>query len=83
MFGSHQVQAMEFVIKNESGFRPDAINKSSGACGMPQSLPCSKMGCELNFKGAECQLRWMSRYIANRYRDPQGAMAFWIENRWY
>ena len=83
MFGSHQVQAMEFVITNESGFRPDAINKSSGACGMPQSLPCSKMNCELSFEGAECQLRWMASYVKNRYGTPLQAQAFWQEKHWY
>lgn len=83
MFGVHQVHAMEFVIKNESGFRVDAVNKSSGACGLGQSLPCSKMKCELSFRGAECQLKWIAEYVQRRYGNPSNAQEFWLKNRWY
>lgn len=83
MFGVDHVQAMEFIVRNESGFRLNAINKSSGACGLGQALPCSKMGCQLNFSGVDCQVNWVTKYIKDRYTNPLNAEEFWKEHHWY
>lgn len=82
-FGQEHVAAARNIINNESGFNPGAINKSSGACGLGQALPCSKLPCPLSFKGVECQVQWVSNYIKGRYTNPLMAWAFWQENRWY
>jgi hypothetical protein len=31
------------IIARESGWNPLAVNKHSGACGLPQALPCAKL----------------------------------------
>jgi len=69
------------LIAKESGFNPLAINPSSGACGIPQALPCAKMGCELT--DIDCQLDWQWNYIANRYGTITKALAFHQINGWY
>jgi hypothetical protein len=71
----------DFLILHESGCRPDAINPSSGACGIPQALPCSKMNCTL--QDPVCQLRWMSNYVTQRYGSWRNARVFWEQNNWY
>ena len=65
----------------ESGWNPNAVNKRSGACGIPQSLPCSKMAVEgtdyrTNYR---TQIRWGLKYIAGRYGSPSGA---WKHSQW-
>lgn len=67
--------ASKKLIINESGCRPDAVNPSSGACGIPQALPCSKMPCTL--QDPVCQLRWMQTYVQDRYTTWEGALSFW------
>lgn len=69
--------ATNALINNESGCRTTAINPSSGACGIPQALPCSKMACPLNDSGAVCQLQWMDNYVKNRYGSWENAYAMW------
>ena len=63
------------LIKNESGCNPGAVNPSSGACGIPQALPCSKLPCSLS--DPVCQLRWMDAYVKERYNNWEGALSFW------
>lgn len=63
------------LLKEESSFNKYAVNPSSGACGLGQSLPCSKMACELSDE--QCQLDWIKSYIKNRYKTPQRALEFW------
>jgi len=67
------------LIKEESSFNKYAINPTSGACGLGQSLPCSKMDCDL--ADEQCQLDWMKKYIKNRYKTPQRALEFWNEKK--
>lgn len=69
---------MRQIINNESGSNPYAINKSSGACGIPQALPCSKLlnkiGSLENIAG---QVQWMIDYVSDRYTTPKNALYFW------
>lgn len=67
--------ATKTLIINESGCRPDAVNPSSGACGIPQALPCSKLPCTL--QDPVCQLKWMNEYVQQRYTTWEGALAYW------
>lgn len=69
----------------ESSWNPNAVNKKSGACGVPQSLPCSKMKSEgadyrTNYK---TQIRWGLKYIANRYGNPSNAWKHSQKTGWY
>lgn len=52
----------------------------SGACGIPQALPCSKIPDPMS---VESQLSWGMDYIARRYGDPIGAKNFFRANGWY
>lgn len=77
MYSTHK------LIINESGCNPNAVNPDSGACGIPQALPCSKIAhC-----GVEpvCQLRWMDQYVKGRYGTWDGALAAWNSRypHWY
>ncbi len=67
------------LIYRESGCRVDARNASSGAYGIPQSLPGNKMAefgddWETN---PVTQIRWMIKYVNNRYGGWQPALNFW------
>ena len=71
------------LIYHESGCRVDAANPS-GAYGIPQALPGSKMAAA----GADwetnpvTQIRWMSGYVS-RYGGWQEAINFWCAHGWY
>ena len=68
----------------ESGWRVDAANPS-GAYGIPQSLPGSKMasaGPDWQHN-AETQIKWGLGYIQDRYGSPCGAWAHSESYNWY
>lgn len=69
----------------ESGWNPNAHNKSSGAHGIPQSLPASKMASEGSdyYTNGETQIRWGLKYIAGRYGSPANAWAHSQQKGWY
>ena len=78
-WGSGEWQAFEILIYKESGWNPQAINRSSGACGLFQALPCSKMGgMEINN-----QINWGVNYIKNRYGTPKLALNWHYQHNWY
>ena len=72
-------QAKAFIYQKESGNNPAAVNKSSGACGLGQSLPCSKMAsvCPNWQTDYECQDRWFTGYMQSRYGSWSKAVSFW------
>ena len=78
------VAAAVDLIYHESGCRVDATNAYSGAYGIPQALPGSKMASA----GADwetnpvTQIRWMAGYVS-RYGGWQGAVNFWYSHGWY
>ena len=69
----------------ESGWNPNAHNKSSGAHGIPQSLPASKMASEGNdyYTNGYTQIRWGLKYIKGRYGSPANAWAHSQKTGWY
>lgn len=77
--------ATVYIINHESGWRVNATNASSGAYGLPQALPGSKMASA----GADwatnyqTQLKWFWGYCNSRYGSVQGAYNFWVANHWY
>ena len=69
----------------ESNWNPNAHNKNSGAHGICQALPASKMASEgsdymTNYK---TQIRWGLKYIKNRYDTPANAWAHSQQKGWY
>ncbi len=69
----------------ESGWRTNAYNASSGAYGIPQSLPGSKMAnVAADWRTSyETQVLWGLYYIVGRYGSPCGAWAHSESHNWY
>lgn len=72
-----------WLVGKESGCNPGAVNRRSGACGIPQALPCSKLPCPLDASGAVCQLSWMNSYVMGRYGSWAAARAHHASRGWY
>ncbi|MBU5273776.1 tape measure protein [Levilactobacillus brevis] len=72
------------IISKESGWNPKAAN-SSGAYGLPQALPGSKMASA----GSDwktnpiTQLKWYKSYIKSRYGTIDKAFSFRHIHNWY
>lgn len=84
-WGADQFSALEQLWQRESGWSQNAHNSSSGAHGIPQSLPGSKMASH----GAdwatnpETQIKWGLSYIDSVYGSPSGALASSHSRGWY
>jgi uncharacterized protein YabE (DUF348 family) len=76
---------VDYIISKESGWRPGAVNSSSGAYGLCQSYPGTKMASA----GADwrtnpvTQLRWCGGYASGRYGSWQGAYNAWLVQSWW
>ena len=69
----------------ESGWNPGAYNSRSGAYGIPQALPGSKMASAgsdylTNYK---TQINWGLSYIKSRYGNPTNAWSHSQRKGWY
>ncbi|WP_085679531.1 phage tail tape measure protein [Limosilactobacillus reuteri] len=76
--------SINYIVTHESGWRVNATNPSSGAYGLPQSLPGSKMAAAGRDWRTNpiTQLKWMKSYVG-RYGGGPGAAAFWRAHHWY
>lgn len=76
--------AIDYIVSHESGWRVNATNPSSGAYGLPQALPGSKMASAGHDwrTNPVTQLKWMKGYVS-RYGGGPGAAAFWRAHHWY
>lgn len=84
IFGS-QFSCIDSIISHESGWSVTATNPSSGAYGLGQALPGSKMapyGSDWRYS-ANTQLRWLKSYVDGRYGGACGAWSFWQSHNWY
>lgn len=77
--------AANFIISHESGWSPTATNPSSGAYGLPQALPGSKMASagadwQTNY---QTQFKWFVNYCNGRYGSISGAYAYWQKHKSY
>jgi hypothetical protein len=80
-----QFQCFSNIVTHESGWNYKAVNPSSGAYGLVQALPGSKMssvGSDWQTNPAT-QIKWGLNYMNNRYDSPCGAWAFWQANGSY
>lgn len=71
---------VDFIVSRESGWNPNATNRSSGACGLVQVYPCSKLA---NAYDPVVNLRWANGYATGRYGSWAGAHSFWTSNHWW
>lgn len=84
-FSSDQFSCLDSLWTRESNWNPAAQNSSSGAFGIPQSLPGSKMasaGADWATNPAT-QIEWGLGYIRDRYGSPCGAWAHSESSGWY
>lgn len=80
-----QYGCLDKVVARESGWRVTARNPYSGAYGLGQALPGSKMaskGADWRTNGVT-QIRWVISYMNSRYGSPCGSWRFWQSHRWY
>lgn len=83
--GADEQSCLLQLWNRESGWRTNAYNSGSGAYGIPQSLPGSKMAV----MGADwrtnyvTQVNWGLAYIAGRYGAPCAAWAHSEDVGWY
>ncbi|MQS36916.1 lytic transglycosylase domain-containing protein [Streptomyces katsurahamanus] len=80
-----QFQCFSNIVQHESTWNYLAVNQSSGAYGLVQALPGSKMssaGADWRTNPAT-QIKWGLSYMNERYDSPCGAWTFWQANRWY
>jgi hypothetical protein len=84
-WGDDQFACLVPLWQKESGWNYQAYNRSSGAYGIPQALPGSKMGTA----GADwqtnpaTQIAWGLGYISGRYGNPCGAWSHSQSTGWY
>lgn len=84
-WGDDQFSCLVALWKKESGWNTFAMNKSSGAYGIPQSLPGSKMasaGADWATNPAT-QITWGLGYISGIYGTPCGAWGASQSKGWY
>ncbi|WP_225427488.1 phage tail tape measure protein [Ligilactobacillus agilis] len=76
---------VNWIVTRESGWNPKATNPSSGAYGLPQSLPGNKMASAGKDWRTNpiTQLKWMYSYIKGRYGNAANAQRFWQAHHWY
>lgn len=79
-FGPEASTAIELVCR-ESSLNPKAVNKSSGAAGLFQAYPASKLKCDLS--DVDCQIAWGKNYIKQRYGTVEAALLFHDQKGWY
>jgi len=80
-----QFSCLDPLWEHESGWSVTAYNAGSGAYGIPQALPGSKMasaGPDWQ-TGAATQIRWGLEYIKGTYGSPCGAWAHEEATGWY
>ena len=81
----NQFSCLVKLWERESNWRTTATNSSSGAYGIPQSLPAEKMasaGSDWR-TNPETQINWGINYIDRRYGSPCAALAHSDIHNWY
>jgi hypothetical protein len=86
-WGPSEFTPLQKLWNGESGWRWDAKNPSSGAYGIPQALPASKMASAGSdwLTNYATQIRWGMGYIDDRYGSPANAYSKWLSRspNWY
>lgn len=80
-----QFQCFSNIVNHESTWNYLAVNSGSGAYGLVQALPGSKMssvGSDWRTNPAT-QIKWGLNYMNSTYHSPCGAWTFWQANTWY
>jgi len=77
--GGSQYLCFSNIVERESGWDYTATNPSSGAYGLVQSNPGSKMASVASDwrTNPATQIKWGLNYMNNRYDSPCGAWEYW------
>ncbi|MFI8945550.1 transglycosylase SLT domain-containing protein [Streptomyces sp. NPDC053750] len=80
-----EFQCFSKIVDHESDWNVSATNASSGAYGLVQALPGSKMASAgSDWKtNAATQIQWGINYMNDRYGSACDAWSFWQANGWY
>lgn len=84
-WGSYQFTCLDTLWTKESHWNYKARNKRTGAHGIPQALPATKMeivGTDWRTNPVT-QIQWGLRYIDIRYETPCKALAKFKRSRYY
>jgi hypothetical protein len=84
-WSSDQMSCLQPLWQRESNWQVTATNASSGAFGIPQALPASKMasaGSDWQ-TSAYTQIKWGLGYIQQVYGSPCGAWNHEMASGWY
>jgi len=86
-WGQDQMNSLIPLWNGESGWLWWKVNPTSGATGIPQALPGSKMASAgPDWKtNPSTQINWGLGYIKSRYHTPAGAYSAWLSRspHWY
>ena len=84
-FAEKEYKCLNQLWTKESNWNYKARNKNSGAHGIPQALPASKMNVvSTDWRtNPVTQIRWGLRYISIRYETPCKAWAKHKRSNWY
>ncbi|MGV8968288.1 MAG: ubiquitin-like domain-containing protein [Cellulomonas sp.] len=84
-WGDDQFACLVELWNHESHWNVSAANASSGAYGIPQALPGSKMATvAADWRtNPATQITWGMNYIGGRYGTPCGALSSWSAKGWY
>lgn len=76
---------VDYIVSKESGWNYLISNSVSGAYGLCQALPGSKMSSSGSdwATNPETQMSWCNSYALSRYGSWQAAYNFWLENNWW
>lgn len=85
LWSEEDYNALVKLWDRESNWNPNAHNKSSGAHGIPQSLPANKMASEGAdyYTNGYTQINWGLKYIKARYGSPLAAWMHSEKKGWY
>lgn len=84
-WSSQDYEATVNLMIKESGINPNSVNRSSGACGLFQAHPCSKVFKDYSdyMNNWKSQVKWGLNYIKERYKTPTEAWKFWQKYKSY
>jgi hypothetical protein len=84
--GARQYACLDAIAQAESRWDPLVWNrKGSGAYGIPQAKPASKMAAfgDDYLTDPMTQVHWMAWYVKERYGSACNAWATWLQQGWY
>lgn len=82
---SSDLKYVDYIITKESGWNYLATNPYSGAYGLCQALPGSKMSSSGSdwATNPETQIKWCNSYALSRYGSWQASYEFWLDNNYW